>query len=89
MEKDLQDLVEFLIKVPLFSSVPSEQINKIADLFKREIHQKDDFIMLPGQPWGFHVCYQVWDCVHIQEDGGQGCFSQRHGIDAIWHEGVL
>jgi NTE family protein len=48
MEKDLQDLVEFLINVPLFSSVPPEQINKIADLFKRENYRKDDVICRQG-----------------------------------------
>lgn len=50
MEKDLQDLAEFLIKVPLFSSVLPEQINKIAGLFKRETHKKDDFICRQGSP---------------------------------------
>ncbi len=50
MEKDLQDLVEFIIKLPLFSSVPSEQINKIADLFTRETHRKDDIICRQGSP---------------------------------------
>jgi CRP-like cAMP-binding protein len=50
MGKNLQDLVEFLLKVPLFSSVPSEQIDQIADLFKRETYQKDDIICSQGDP---------------------------------------
>ncbi len=50
MEKNLQDLVEFLLKVPLFSSVPSTQIDQIADLFKRETYQKDDIICRQGDP---------------------------------------
>jgi len=50
MGKKLQDLVEFLLKVPLFSSVPSEQIDQIADLFKRETYQKDYIICSQGDP---------------------------------------
>ena len=50
MGKNLQDLVEFLLKVPLFSSVPPEQIDQIAALFKRETYQKDDIICRQGDP---------------------------------------
>jgi CRP-like cAMP-binding protein len=42
--------VEFLLKVPLFSSVPPEQIDQIADLFKKETYQKDDIICSQGDP---------------------------------------
>ncbi|MCP4672196.1 MAG: cyclic nucleotide-binding domain-containing protein [Desulfobacula sp.] len=50
MGKNLQDLVEFLLKVPLFSSVPPEQINEIADLFKRETYRKDEVICRQKDP---------------------------------------
>ncbi len=50
MGKNLQDLIEFLLKVPLFSSIPPEQINEIADLFKRETYRKDEVICCHGDP---------------------------------------
>lgn len=50
MGKNLQDLVEFLFQVPLFSSVPPEQINEIAALFKRETYRKDDVVCRQGEP---------------------------------------
>lgn len=50
MKKNLQDLIEFLLKIPLFSSVPPEQINKIADLFKRKTYQKEAIICHQGDP---------------------------------------
>ncbi|MDA3789578.1 MAG: cyclic nucleotide-binding domain-containing protein [Desulfobacula sp.] len=50
MGENLQDLVEFLLKVPLFSPVPPTQIDQIADLFKRETYQKDDIICRQGDP---------------------------------------
>jgi NTE family protein len=50
MEKKQQDLVEFLLKVPLFSPVPPTQIDEIADLFERETYQKDEVICRQGDP---------------------------------------
>ncbi len=50
MGNTLQDLVEFLLKVPLFSSVTPEQINKIADLFIKETYRKNDIICRQESP---------------------------------------
>ena len=43
------DLERFLRDAPLFSSIPEDQIRKIASLFTREKYQKDDVICRQGE----------------------------------------
>jgi len=50
METDVQDLVDFLSKIPLFSSIPADQIHEIAGLFKKETVRKGDVICQQGDP---------------------------------------
>jgi len=46
----LQDLQDFLSRVPLFSSVPADQIRALAGLFTREFYHKGDIICRQGEP---------------------------------------
>ncbi len=50
MEKTLQDLIEFLLNVPLFSSVPTEQVIEAAGLFEKQNFRKGDAICHQGDP---------------------------------------
>ncbi len=50
MEKTLQDLIEFLQNVPLFSSVPGEQVAGVASLFTKQAFQKGDIVCRQNDP---------------------------------------
>lgn len=50
MMTKLQDLYDFLSRVPLFSSIPTDQIRKIAGLFTKEFYHKGDVICHQGEP---------------------------------------
>nr|WP_321399893.1 cyclic nucleotide-binding and patatin-like phospholipase domain-containing protein [uncultured Desulfobacter sp.] len=49
MMSKLQDLYEFLSRVPLFSSVPADQIREITGLFTKESYHKGDVICRQGE----------------------------------------
>ncbi len=48
METQIQDLVDFLSKVPLFSSIPNDQVTEIAGLFTKQAFQKEKVICRQG-----------------------------------------
>lgn len=73
MGKDIQDLIEFLSKVPLFSSIPSEQINEMAVFFKRKTYRKDDVICRQGDPG---------DSMYVIRSGIISIFKETGGNDA-------
>ncbi|WP_033398034.1 patatin-like phospholipase family protein [Desulfobacter curvatus] len=50
MMTKLQDLHDFLSRVPLFSSVPADQIREIAGSFTKEVYHKGDVICRQGEP---------------------------------------
>ena len=50
METDSQDLVDFLSNVPLFSSVPKNQVKEVAGLFTKQSFQKGEIICRQGDP---------------------------------------
>nr|WP_320015568.1 cyclic nucleotide-binding and patatin-like phospholipase domain-containing protein [uncultured Desulfobacter sp.] len=50
MTTELQDLHDFLSRVPLFSSVPADQIREIAGLFTKKFYFKGDVICRQGEP---------------------------------------
>jgi len=50
MITELQDLHDFLSRVPLFSSVPADQIREIAGLFTKKFYYKGDVICRQGEP---------------------------------------
>ncbi len=50
MITDLKDLHDFLSRVPLFSSVPADQIREIAGLFTTKFYYKGDVICRQDEP---------------------------------------
>lgn len=50
METNSQDLIEFLLNVPLFSSVPKEEVVEAAGLFEKRVFRKGDVICRQGDP---------------------------------------
>nr|WP_319393011.1 cyclic nucleotide-binding and patatin-like phospholipase domain-containing protein [uncultured Desulfobacter sp.] len=66
----LQDLHEFLSRIPLFSSVPADQIREIAGLFKKESYNKGDVICRQGEPG---------DSMYVIHSGTVSVFKQSDG----------
>lgn len=72
MAKTQQDLVDFLSKVPLFSSVPISQIIETADLFTQEHFLKERVICRQGDPG---------DAMYIIRSGIVSIFKEIGGRD--------
>ena len=49
METNKQDLISFLSRAPLFSSVPYEQLSEIAVFFTKQTYRKDDVVCRQGE----------------------------------------
>ncbi|WP_321495878.1 cyclic nucleotide-binding and patatin-like phospholipase domain-containing protein [uncultured Desulfobacter sp.] len=65
-----QDLIEFLQKVSLFSSVPTDQIREIAGLFEKKFYHKGDIIFRQGEPGdSMYVIRSGMVSVHKEEEG--------------------
>jgi NTE family protein len=70
MMTKLQDLYEFLSRVPLFSSVPTDQIREIAGLFTKEFYHKGDIICRQGEPG---------DSMYVIHSGTVSVFKETDG----------
>lgn len=67
----LQDLVLFLAKVPLFSSIPLSHIQETAQLFQTAEYKKDDVICRQGEPGDtMYIIRSGVVCVHGQGQAG-------------------
>ncbi len=67
---NLQDLHDFLSRVPLFSSVPADQIREISGLFTKEFYHKGNVISRQGDPG---------DSMYIIRSGIVSVFKEAHG----------
>ncbi|NWH06561.1 patatin-like phospholipase family protein [Desulfobacter latus] len=70
MINELQDLHDFLSRVPLFSSVPADQIREIAGLFTTKFYYKGDVICRQGEPG---------DAMYVIRSGMVSVFKQADG----------
>ncbi|MGD9825068.1 patatin-like phospholipase family protein [Desulfobacter sp.] len=70
MLTNLQDLHDFLSRVPLFSSVPVDQIRVIAGLFKKEFYHKGDIICRQDEPG---------DSMYVIRSGTVSVFKEADG----------
>jgi NTE family protein len=70
MITELQDLHDFLSRVPLFSSVPADQIREIARLFTKKFYYKGDVICRQGEPG---------DAMYVIRSGMVSVFKQADG----------
>ena len=66
----LQDLYDFLSRVPLFSSVPTDQIREIAGLFTKKLYHKGDVICRQGEPG---------DAMYVIHSGTVAVFKETDG----------
>ncbi|MCG8552073.1 MAG: patatin-like phospholipase domain-containing protein, partial [Desulfobacterales bacterium] len=70
----LQDLYDFLSRVPLFSSVPADQIREIAGLFTKEFYHKGDVICRQGEPGNSMYVIHSGTVSVFKETDGQSVF---------------
>ena len=70
----LQDLQDFLSRVPLFSSVPSDQIPQIAGLFTKKFYHKGDVICRQDEPGDSMYVIHSGTVSVFKETGGQKIF---------------
>lgn len=74
MMTNLQDLYDFLSRVPLFSSVPADQIREIAGLFTKEFYHKGDNICRQGEPGNSMYVIHSGTVSVFKETDGQSFF---------------
>ena len=70
MMTKLQDLHDFLSRIPLFSSVPADQIREIAGLFTKKFYRKGDVICNQGEPG---------DSMYVIHSGTVSIFKEADG----------
>jgi NTE family protein len=74
MMTKLQDLYDFLSRVPLFSSVPTDQIREIAGLFTKEFYHKGDLICRQGESGDSMYVIHSGTVSVFKETDGQSSF---------------
>ena len=75
------ELLSFLQKIPLFSSIPRDQLHEIAEQFKPVFSEKGDIICRMGDPG---------DSMYIIKSGSVGVYSEQEGSEifiAALHRG--
>ncbi len=77
MNPELQDLHDFLARVPLFSSVPAEQIREISGLFSKVVYDKEDVIVRQGV---------AGDAMYVIRSGAVSVFKEVDGREFFVQE---
>ena len=77
MNPELQDLHDFLARVPLFSSVPAEQIREISGLFSKVVYDKGDVICRQGV---------AGDSMYVIRSGAVSVFKEVDGREFFVQE---